>query len=299
MDLCRYTVTELLRRTGTSVPGFDSSAFGDEVDKLARAEAQTWNLGGVSPARLEHCLITGIDIAKTTYKHTPVETQVHIALWTALCVCVDDFDTSVDAIAEFAEGFYAGREQLHPLLDLLADNIRRMHEFFHPYGTTVIVTGTVQFVACTLVDRETKAMNLHPSARGYPLYKRFRNGLGEGYSHCIWDKIHFPDVSSYIQAMPEASAIFILVNDLCSFYKEELVGEKNNFIHDRARVTNKDPEAALMDTLEDAVDAVNRGREILQGEQERQAWESFVVGYVTFHFISPRYKLGELFGASD
>ncbi|EKM60124.1 uncharacterized protein PHACADRAFT_251020 [Phanerochaete carnosa HHB-10118-sp] len=173
-----------------------------------------------------------------------------------------------------------------------------MHEFFHPYGATIIITGTVQFVACSLVDRETKAMSLHPSACGYPLYKRARNGIGEGYSYCIWDKTHFPDVSSYIQAIPEATAISLLVNDLCSFYKEELVGEKNNFVHDRACVTSKDLEATLMDTLEDAVDAVNRGREILQGEKERQAWESHVMGYVAFHFISPRYKLKELFSTS-
>ncbi|EKM53553.1 uncharacterized protein PHACADRAFT_98817 [Phanerochaete carnosa HHB-10118-sp] len=282
-DLCRKTITEFLHRTGIPLPGFDSSAFGDEIDRLAHAEVQTWNLGGVSPNRFEHCLTTGIDIAKMAYRHTPVETQVHIALWTALCVCIDDLDAGV----EVPERFHVGREQLHPLLDLLADNIRRMHEFFHPYGATIIATCTVQFVACALVDRETKAMNLHPSARGYPLYKRARNGLGEGYSYCIWDKTHFPDVSSYIQSMP----------DLCSFYKEELVDEKNNFIHDRACVTSKDIEATLMATLGDAVDAVNRGREILQGE-ERQAWESHVVGYVAFHFMTPRYRLEELFSTS-
>ncbi|EKM53563.1 uncharacterized protein PHACADRAFT_211240 [Phanerochaete carnosa HHB-10118-sp] len=264
-DLCRKTITEFLHRTGIPLPEFDSSAFGDEIDRLAHAEVQTWNLGGVSPNRFEHCLTTGIDIAKTAYRHTPVETQVHIALWTALCVCIDDldagvegFDTGVDALAKFAERFHVGREQLHPLLDLLADNI----------------------------------------PRGYPLYKRARNGLGEGYSYCIWNKTHFPDVSSYIQSMPEAIAISVLVNDLCSFYKEELVDEKNNSIHDRACVTSKDIEATLMATLEGAVDAVNRGREILQGEKERQAWESHVVVYVVFHFMTPRYRLEEQFSTS-
>ncbi|EKM53556.1 uncharacterized protein PHACADRAFT_211235 [Phanerochaete carnosa HHB-10118-sp] len=208
------------------------------------------------------------------HRHTPVETQVHIALWTALCVCIDDYD----ALAEFAGRFHVDREQLHPLLDLLADNIRQMHEFFHPYGATAIVTGT--------------------PVGTYPLYKRARNGIGEGYSYCIWDKTHFPDVSSYIQVMPETTAISVLVNDLCSLYKVELVGEKDNFIHDRAYVTSKDIEATLMDTLEDAVDAVNRGREILEGEQERQAWESHVMGYVAFHSMIPRYKLEELLSTS-
>jgi hypothetical protein len=90
-----------------------------------------------------------------------------------------------------------------------------------------------------------------------------------------------------------------IYSDLLSFYKEELVGEKKNFVHDRARVMGKDLETALMDTMEDVIDCVNRGREVLQGEKEKQAWESFLIGYVAFHFISPRYRLEELFKASD
>ena len=109
-------------------------------------------------------------------------------------------------------------------------------------------------------------------------------------------------MSSKIYSLASPRVAFLIndiYSDLLSFYKEELVGEKKNFIHDRARVMGKDLEAALMDTMEDVIDCVNRGREVLQGEKEKQAWESFVVGYAVFHFISPRYKLEELFNASD
>ena len=195
-------ITEFLRRTGIDMPSFDATIFGIEVDELARAEVQTWNVGNVSRRRLDHHVVTGIDVAKTTYKHTSIETQVHIALWTALCVCVDDFEMDRAAIAQFAERFHGGREQLHPLLDLLAEKCRRMHEFFHSYGAATIAANTVQFVACTLFDKEAETLEVHPVAREYPLYKRVRNGIGEGYSYCIWDKAQFPDVSTHIQVIP-------------------------------------------------------------------------------------------------
>ncbi|GJE97304.1 terpenoid synthase-like protein [Phanerochaete sordida] len=281
------------------MPGFDSSLYGDEVDKLVRAEVQTWDVGGVSPSHLEECIVTGADLGKIVYRHTSVETQVQIALWTAVLVAIDNFDVDAAATAEFAERFHIGQAQLHPLLDRLAGTLRRMHEFFHPHSAAIIVSDSVQCVSCMVVDKENEERGSHPASIEYLTYKRLHNGLGDGYAYCVWDKLHFPDLSAFIQAIPETSLCFVYLNDLLSFYKEEVVGERANFVHERARVTGKDVQAALMDTLNDTVDAVNRGRRILQDGPERSAWEGFLEGYVVFHFMSPRYKLKQLFESSD
>lgn len=84
---------------------------------------------------------------------------------------------------------------------------------------------------------------------------------------------------------------------MLSFYKEEKAGDTNNFIHDRARVTGKDVRVVLLELLEDVVSAVHKVREILQGEKEREAWERFLSGYVTFHLLTPRYELMTLVSA--
>lgn len=200
--LCRHMITELLRRTSIAMPTFDASTFGDEVDRLTFAESATWGIGDVLPPRLHRHVVTGINIAKAAYAHTPVATQVHIALWTALCIFVDDFEIDKDAVAVFAERFHAGQTQLHPLLEALAGTLRDMPKFFHPYGAASIVTSTIQYVVCTLFDKEAEGMDVHPAARDYPVYKRSHNGIGEGYAHCIFDKVHFPDVSTHIQMIP-------------------------------------------------------------------------------------------------
>lgn len=86
-------------------------------------------------------------------------------------------------------------------------------------------------------------------------------------------------------------------SDILSFYKEEVAGEKHNFVHDRARVTGKDVQTVLLDILEEVIGAVQRARAILQGEREKEIWERFLAGYVAFHFLSPRYKLAQLISA--
>ncbi|GJE97336.1 terpenoid synthase-like protein [Phanerochaete sordida] len=298
--LSRHAIDEFLRRTGIAMPPFDASAFGDEVDRLVFAQVATWDAGSANPRRLHAHVVSAINIAKTAYAHTPLRTQVHIALWTALCIFIDDFELDVAAVEAFAARFHAGAPQLHPLLDVLAGLLRAMPDYFHAYGAAGVVTSTVQYITCTLFDKITEeaGLEVHPAAGDYMLYKRVRNGVGEGYGFCIFDKENFPDVSTHIQVIPEAITYLIFVNDLFSFYKEELDGETKNFIHDRARITGKDVESALMDTMEDAVNAVNRSRQILQGEKERRAWNSFLAGYAAFHVISPRYRLEKLFNGA-
>lgn len=86
----------------------------------------------------------------------------------------------------------------------------------------------------------------------------------------------------------------ICASDILSFYKEEIAGETNNFVHDRVRVTGKNTKAVLLDILDEAVNAVVRARMILKGGKEKETWERFLAGYVAFHFTSPRYQLATL-----
>lgn len=88
-----------------------------------------------------------------------------------------------------------------------------------------------------------------------------------------------------------------LHSDILSFYKEEIAGEKTNLVHDLSDVLNKPIEEVLESLLDEVVQAVRRGREVLRGEQERATWERLLSGWVAFHFLSPRYRLAELTGS--
>ena len=88
-----------------------------------------------------------------------------------------------------------------------------------------------------------------------------------------------------------------LLSDILSFYKEELAGERSNFVHDRAVVTGQTVSEVLSGLLEEVVASVERARVLLKGAKEKETWERFITGYVAFHFYSPRYRLIDLTGS--
>ncbi len=83
-------------------------------------------------------------------------------------------------------------------------------------------------------------------------------------------------------------------SDVLSFYKEELAGERDNYVHDRALVTGKSIATVLTDLVNEIVESIERARSILKGEKEREAWESLLSGYVAYHYSTRRYRLAEL-----
>ena len=83
-------------------------------------------------------------------------------------------------------------------------------------------------------------------------------------------------------------------SDIVSFYKEELAGERHNYVHDRANTSSCSVETVLQELVEEVIAAVEKGRNILQTEREKDAWQGFVDGYFWFHVYSTRYRLHEL-----
>ena len=88
-------------------------------------------------------------------------------------------------------------------------------------------------------------------------------------------------------------------SDIYSFYKEELSHEKDNFIHERSTVTDKGVYSVLFDIVDEAVAVYQQARDVLIGEQERNAWERFAAGYLAFHRRTPRYRLGDILRAEE
>ncbi|KAI0343533.1 terpenoid synthase [Trametopsis cervina] len=239
---------------------------------------------------------TSVCVATTMFGHTHLDTQVFIALYSLLAGCVDDLEIDDIALEEFAPRINSGAPQLHPILDLLVQHLRRARDYYPAYSSTAIFAGTIQFVNATWFDRRCGTnigMPLQKDALPYVRFKRARNSLGEVYNLFAWDKFNFPDVTRHIQILP---VYLDYANDILSFYKEECAGEKDNFVHDRAVVTGKPLSAVLSDMLEELVKSVKQARVIIQDERARSTWEEFIEGYVAFHLLSPRYRLEELLG---
>ena len=97
-------------------------------------------------------------------------------------------------------------------------------------------------------------------------------------------------------AFLSSSRSLILGSDIFSFYKEELAGERGNYVHDRQTATGQSIVEVLGAVVDDIVAAVERGRRNVRGEKAREVYERFVRGYLYMHYITPRYYLEDLFG---
>ncbi len=88
-----------------------------------------------------------------------------------------------------------------------------------------------------------------------------------------------------------------IYSDILSFYKEELVGEAKNFIHDRAVTTDTSASTELTDMVDAIVGAVHAARSILKGQKDKETLQRWLVGFAAFHFQTARYRLKELTGS--
>lgn len=84
-------------------------------------------------------------------------------------------------------------------------------------------------------------------------------------------------------------------SDIFSFYKEELAGEKTNYVHDRAAVTVKNPSEAVLDTVDDVAAGLERVRAVLEGDA-RDVLETHISGFTYFHFVTARYGVKKFMG---
>ena len=86
-----------------------------------------------------------------------------------------------------------------------------------------------------------------------------------------------------------------IVNDILSFYKEELAGETVNYVHLLQAVRRKESGLEVVhDLIEEAVALSEEIDGILIGDA-KELWEYWKVGYITYHLCDSRYKLSELY----
>jgi len=141
-------------------------------------------------------------------------------------------------------------------------------------------------------------MSKHPVSTKFPKYVRAVSGIPEAYTMFAFP----PEIpfTSYIQALPD---IFVLINhgnDVFSFYKEELSGERDNLISLLAASRNV-PKLQVAQELKDETIASDKMIINLLSSDEvaLSCYEGFRAGYAAFHTSHLRYRLLELLNSPN
>lgn len=169
------------------------------VDQRVKAAIPRWCLPSDC---YDKQIETAVHMITLAYCQGSIDVQVHIATYTALLLFVDDFNVPKEASEQFIGRLMSGLPQLHPILDLVVDNLRGMADFFPRHAAQTISTSALHHINRTVFDTERADTDLSDDAMHYVQWTRIKDGIGIAYAFFIWDKFNLPDLRAYIQAIP-------------------------------------------------------------------------------------------------
>ena len=171
------------------------------MEKILLATKE-WEAKGVHRHRFARLLGTAFDMSTMSYSYTHPDTQVQVALFTLLCLCVDDMRVPLKALESFTNRLFTHTPQLDPILDCLVDNLARMSDFYPSHLAQMIVSSTIDFIRTTLFDEQCADMPLHEGSLPFVKHNRLGSGLGTAFASFGWERLSFPDVKTHIQILP-------------------------------------------------------------------------------------------------
>ncbi|KAJ7439818.1 isoprenoid synthase domain-containing protein [Mycena galericulata] len=172
-----------------------------------------------------------------------------------------------------------------------------LYKYWDPLCANSMVCAALEFVTGTVLEvrKEVHEMDVRPTASSWPKFLRAKSGMAPGFSCAAFPKQSHPDISAYIQILPDIDEYLCLVNDLLSFYKEELAGETMTYVHVRSKTTQKHPYQVLVEMVQEVGDLHRRIAATLEGQPEALiAWKTLENGFIAWHLSIKRYKLSEL-----
>ncbi|KAF8991585.1 isoprenoid synthase domain-containing protein [Cyathus striatus] len=240
-------------------------------------------------------LRVGIDIARTSYTHLKDKKLLrYIAIFTAFSTYLDDYcqsEAGMIHISSFLTRFVNNEPQEHKILDDLVSVLKEVNQYWPPITASLIFSAYLNFISAAYLHHETKNIQLGEYAIQYLPFFRRLSGMGETYSIFAFP----PEMPAceFMHAVPDICDITNYGNDIMSFYKEELQGEKCNYISLFGKTHGLGKMESLKLVADHTVSAHERILNLLDGEANA-CYKSYSQGYVGFHALCERYKLDHL-----
>ncbi|KAG6844547.1 hypothetical protein H0H87_006031 [Tephrocybe sp. NHM501043] len=278
---------EILRIAGEFMRGLDYVPPPFPQDPALRQavidELNSWNIGEAADGFM-HCVDVGTAAAELFYPAHEFDLKIVIAICTAGMKWMDNVaDDILEPLQQFQGRFHARKPQLHPVLDCYATFMLRLYDHYEPYVADAMVMSSVTFIAGSCLEVRSLSKNMVGSTDAllWPYYVRNLSGISGFYAYGCFPKKDHPDVVDYVQAIPEILVFTNFLNDVLSFYKEEMDGELHNYCQAMARVNGEEPIKILQDVSDETVAVAKRAALILKDQPAaRRAFKEYEQGYM-------------------
>ncbi|QGI86738.1 hypothetical protein CEK25_013467 [Fusarium fujikuroi] len=155
--------------------------------------------------------------------YSPLKTTSNDALWKAMRAHADRTDVPYEEGTHSWLMFKVG--YVYPV-------------YWDPLIANFIVTASLNFLNSNALEArdEFHTIELTKADRSWAWFLREKDGVGEAYAWFTFPKALCPDISLFLEVVPDLSIWIGLTNDVLSFYKEEMAGETHDYIHNRGLV---------------------------------------------------------------
>ncbi|KAH9477966.1 Monoterpene synthase 25 [Psilocybe cubensis] len=225
------------------------------------------------------------------------ELRFHLAKFTWYLINIDDLGHKYPSSLEsFQKRILQKEDPNGSILESFHDAMNGFYRFWDPIPANCMSQAAMDFInGCLLEQMSTiREMKLSRNALSWPYNLRRKTGASAVYAFAIFPTVLRIDLSIYIQVVDDIILFIDLVNDVLSFYKEYLSGEKHNYVYNRANVEQRSIPDTLRATLDDALAAHGRITRGLEDTEAYLPWKEFVNGYMAFHVTLKRYRLHDL-----
>jgi len=265
----------------------------ERLEAALRSEMEKRSLPPDQFGRTVHLAASLIELA---YPDCDFSEKMNLALFNWFMIYIDDMASKDPApFSVFESRFLSGKPQLDPALDTLVEVLLRMWEKYDPLSANTQIASVFEFITSSCIEPDVETLSLIRGGQRIPWFMRERTGLGTGYALMAFPKTRKIHILDYIQGIPDMNFWIAVTNDLLSFHKEELAGEKTNYIHNRAYVENKAPLQVLDEISQELLSSRDAIRVALANSPNAlKAWKDFERGYIGWHIAQDRYKLDDL-----
>ncbi|KAF8993301.1 hypothetical protein BDQ17DRAFT_1331784 [Cyathus striatus] len=286
----RSIVLDLLNKCGIVYPGNDHVDEAYDEDCHAECIRRGYDMNALAPT-----LRVGVDLAGTSFAHVKDKTVLrYIGIYGGFVVYLDELcrtEAGTVLVSSFLKRFFNNEPQEYKILDDMASVLKEINVYWRPITASLIFSSFLNFFSSGFLDHETKGMQLGQNAINYPSFSRRLSGIAEAYAVFI-----FPTdmpTSHYAHAIPDICDFINFINDVLSFYKEELQEEDVNYVSLVGKTRGLDKIGSLRLITDCAASAHERVLSLLEGETYN-CYKAFCEGYIGFHAHCRRYKLDQL-----
>lgn len=146
--------------------------------------------------------------------------RIYTGIYTWLAVYVDDeANKDSEEWQNFVPRFYSQEEQHNTLARGWDYHLRLCHRYFSQKAANFIITASLSFtnvnaLAGCEVPRMARTAGFDGST--WAKFMRIKDGVGEVYGWFTFPKALYPDMSQFMEAVPDIESYVDIVNDILS-----------------------------------------------------------------------------------